>query len=275
MKINFISLILLNIFYLNIAHAELLDNKHRSDAVVFVTCDFIYPDGKKEPASQGTGVIISSLGHMLTAKHVIHPKNIPDGVGLVCEGRRKSRNKPPYKLQIEQTMLSMADAAIAIYGDVDFDSYISLCNAKNFIGNHDDELKMLGFPLDQDLDTWSGKITGFRGPDSTWLADAGFKAGFSGGPVFNSDGYVIGISVGGPSDNSQGYRNILPEYTFRGMIAPITDVWCGKKSDYYFDDIGALMKRVSDLEAKVDNVKGEIGHVNKVLFKDSSTTNNP
>ena len=183
-------------------------------ALVFIEC----VDANGSQLSTGTGAIISELGEVLTAKHVIEEAKSTSGGK--CFGKVESRFVGAAS-ELDISGPTENDAAIVKFrGNIDPQRILSYCNSRKYRAakSYKGEFSIYGFPLKADLNRWSARIQSFNGPRQTWYVDASFIEGFSGGPVLDSDDNIIAIALGGPTFETAGFRNILPEQVFRNKL---------------------------------------------------------
>ncbi len=154
----------------------------------------------------GSGFVISTPGYVLTNHHVVAGKKevivIMDGKEHRAVVVRSNSGRDVALLKLEQN----------------FDAEPMRINAKAV--NLGEEIYVVGTPLDEQLDfsISRGIISASRvlNKRSYYQTDASVNPGNSGGPVFNSSGNVIGITVAGLFTKDGGSLNI-------NYVIPILD----------------------------------------------------
>ena len=154
----------------------------------------------------GSGFVISAPGYILTNHHVIAGKKqvivIMDGKEHRARVIRSNSGRDVALLKLEQN----------------FDAEPIRINAKPV--SLGEEIYVVGTPLDEQLDfsISRGIISANRvlNKRSYYQTDASVNPGNSGGPVFNSSGNVIGITVAGLFTKDGGSLNI-------NYVIPILD----------------------------------------------------
>lgn len=167
-------------------------------SVAKITYNYQTSTGAGDP-SQGSGVLISSKGHLITAAHVVTP---PDGRTAISEtvtvqlGSFAAKPSEAIVIRrdtdIDLALLKMPESAAtntpAPVGD----------SAKLTVGA---PLTGLGFPLNSDLtiaptEPITAKNTVVHGVLKPWWQTAlALNPGDSGGPVFGRFGTVVGVAV--------------------------------------------------------------------------------
>jgi hypothetical protein len=139
---------------------------NNQDSIVFIHSQRRQKDGTGRPEdSYGTGFLISSQGHVLTASHVFlnpSPDTMVDNSGAVG-----SRYNTAYKLEFLRSDSNL-DVAILLLPDVGlrwqpvggFDPTLSVSN--------DDALFTLGSPRTGDLTAAQGVLVDQLGPRGRW-----------------------------------------------------------------------------------------------------------
>lgn len=175
----------------------------------------------------GTGVLISPEGHILTAAHVV------TGVDEIVVKTQDGELRPAVLL------FSEPGADVALLGLIEPDA--NLPHAR--LGNSDrlavgQSTYIIGNPHSLENSLSSGHISGFREfnrlYDGTILAeyiqtDAALNFGNSGGPVFDSQGRVIGIAsmILSHSGGSEGLGFVVAINTARQLLDMEGRAWIG------------------------------------------------
>ena len=153
---------------------------------------------KKEYKSQGSGVIISKDGMVVTNHHVIDGASeydvvVKDGIGIYT-----------YKADVV-AIDKTNDLALLKINDKTFKPFTTIPYAINSkICSTGTQIYAMGYPISQYLgdevkitDGIISSITGYQGNVTSYQISAAVQPGSSGGPVFDSEGNLIGITVAG------------------------------------------------------------------------------
>jgi hypothetical protein len=181
------------------------------NSVVFIHSKRTRKDGVGAPdESYGTGFIISQLGYVLTANHVILKADASTVVET--KGTIRSRHNPKYKLELVKRDDDI-DAALLLFPDVGVNwKPVEFGDSRGV--PKDAPLYALGFPGNLDLAPATGILSNRFGPKGSWQTTLGINRGQSGGPVFDMNAKVIAIAAAG-IDAYQGVTFAIPEaYVF-------------------------------------------------------------
>lgn len=145
----------------------------------------------------GSGFAIGDR-YVATNNHVVDSAQT-----LVCYGVGGDMNKK-YSMKVVITDKE-SDLAIVKVVDEDFPGFNNIpYTINNSVADVGTQVFVLGYPetyyLGSEIKVTSGIInskTGFQGKLSTYQMDATIQHGSSGGPVFNSYGELVGVSVSG------------------------------------------------------------------------------
>jgi hypothetical protein len=222
MKIVLLSVLIVTTLFLRQTVAQSPDDPKQ--AIIFVSCEFVFSDGERELASTGTGFLVTRFGHLVSAKHVLAPQTPGENVKTECVGARISRHNTTFPIKLETLTFSDVAVAVSLEPLDDKFPHLSMCDANQLRAGNPD-LWSIGFPLDADRMRADFKIRNFSGPQSTWTIGGNIVGGFSGGPVMDDKNRVFGIVVGG-QENLPGFNNMLPEYLFRSTVAPLGANYC-------------------------------------------------
>lgn len=157
--------------------------------------------------SEGSGVLISPEGHLLTAYHVVE-QAVRNPRCQIVVGRSKKLNSSPlplYRAHIVLTDAPMDIAVLHIYGDRN-ERPLDITFRAAPLAEHTPPVgatvHVLGYPgITDDLLAYDKDTIIAEGecgaPETCWLLTEAFASwGSSGGPVFNDNGELIGLAVG-------------------------------------------------------------------------------
>ena len=157
------------------------DNSH---AIVYLRV----LDEKGGEKTAGSGMIVSHDGYILTASH-LSPE---PGEKLVARVGANVGTEYPLEFRDKDTTRDIAfwqlPQASKCWHTVVLDNK-PLDEAANFVA--------LGFPGDRGLSRAPLHITNAHTPEGFYASDGALEEGYSGGPVFNEAGRVIGLVQGG------------------------------------------------------------------------------
>jgi hypothetical protein len=172
--------------------------------------------------SQGSGVVISADGRVLTARHVIYGDKDTPLVNPVCRGSTRLREPSDYKTMTpRQIGLPIEiDAAMLQFSNLQNQPYAKYCKSLQLRGG----IFVAGFP--------KGQLTGvasFRQgvlstvfPDSRNIVETDGQtiSGMSGGPVFSKNlKGLVGLVIGAEFTNrGVSYYGILPVNEFAAVL---------------------------------------------------------
>ncbi len=196
-----------------VSRASFISRLAQTTVLVKVSC----PSGK---GSQGSGVIVSPDGYVLTAFHVVESVVREEGC-VITLGQSKRLNNPPTHLYVAR--LGMYDApmdvaTLHVVGDKSGQPLThalpaaTLAESTPLIG---ETIHILGYPsltenllaYDHDTIIAEGKCDT---PETCWLLTEAFASwGSSGGPAFNDRGELIGLATGDKSMTWKGRTHRL------------------------------------------------------------------
>lgn len=229
------------------------------ESIVYIECY----DGENNVVSEGSGVIVSENGHVLTARHVFYPK---EKDAKQCRGSIgvADRNNTS-RLIVPNRPDTGFDAAIAQFSKTDDFVPMRFCEFDD--ASIRTKIFVSGFPGG----TKTGKPSFRSGIISTTYLDPkgivetdGFStAGMSGGPVVSEDGnQLIGIVAGALFDivGEPIYYGITPVSEFANLFQNIegSGKSCGGAGDDGNEALLAELTALKDELAKARNPFSEI-----------------
>ena len=204
-------------------------------------------EGQEPSGSIGSGVVISASGHVVTAAHVVERSE------SILVKTHDGRSRPAEILFIE----SSADIALLRILDPGEDlEFARLGDSDQLaIGQ---TVYVIGAPMALENSLSVGHISSFREfgrlYDGTILAefiqmDAAINSGNSGGPVFSSNGEVIGIAsmILSKSGGFEGLGFVITINTAKQLLALEDRGWMGIET-VYLNSAGVARLLNQDLE---------------------------
>lgn len=219
--------------YLNtdeLGKATLFKNAVESVVTIYTSAKTFTDQGPQQNSGLGSGVLISSDCHILTAAHVV------DGTNKI---KVKTQDG---KLRDATVLFSEKSADIALLKlDVPDSSlkHAALGDSDNAVVGQN--IYAIGSPYGLENSFSAGIISAFRSFNSVYdgtvqiefiQTDAAINSGNSGGPLFNSNGEVIGIasSILTVSGGFQGIGMAVTSNTIKGLLAFEDRPWIGIES---------------------------------------------
>ena len=208
-------------------HVKLYQKVLPTIVTIFTSRNVITMEGNKQQDGIGSGVLISPDCHVLTAAHVV---NYADEIMVKTQDG---------KLRPAELLFSESSADIALLKLSNPD--LKLEHAK--LGNSDklavgQKVFVIGSPYGLENSFSAGYISGFRNFDRLYdgtisaefiQTDAAINSGNSGGPLFNSNGEVVGIAshILSISGGFQGLGFVVAINTAKQLLALEDRVWIG------------------------------------------------
>jgi len=177
------------------------DNK---GALVFLSTKVILSTGEIKE-STGTGFLLSSEGYVLTASHVLSPEGQYDRAQV--EGAPQTRYGKAWPLDVIQDD-PRRDLLLLKFKDVgiEWPRVPVGVPSRAAVGR---KLYALGFPLNLDLSPKEGTLSNRNGPGGSWTTTLPLNLGDSGAPVFDDNGQVVALVIGGIPE-ARGIAFCLP-----------------------------------------------------------------
>ena len=199
-------------------------------SVVGIIATKILPDGE-EMIDQGTGVIFSADGMIITNTHVVKQKGIDtEEVYVIINDGRVLKGELwnyDYVSDIAVVKVAATDLPVAAFGDSD----------KVEVG---EQVLAIGNPLSLGLrnTVTAGVVSGLNRADQSAYpliqTDAAINGGNSGGPLVDYNGYVIAITTSkvlAPGVEGVGFaipinlaKDIITRFDERGVVRPFLGV---------------------------------------------------
>ena len=150
-------------------------------------------------STQGTGFFINRQGNILTSYHIIDKLGRINPSSLSMTARIASKNAPPIAAEIVDAN-NVRDVMV-----LDIENYAApdpVCVNDHFVmlGRLKTPILTAGFPRYLPFYAVGGDFVG-EGPNGTWAVDLIINEGQSGSPVFDQNGFVIGIAKGQMENN--------------------------------------------------------------------------
>jgi len=166
-------------------------------STVYVDASYTDANTGMLKAVTGSGVVVSESGDVLTAYHVLK-----DWLAQTDEQKQSH----PITVRIGS---KFGDAAVVTFNSGDRDLDVALLKIRKpgayasvpvcFVTSMSpgEPLYAFGFPNNQEVQPIAGTYGSSGADDNRWIASVDLDHGMSGGPVFNTDGRVVGIALGG------------------------------------------------------------------------------
>ena len=180
---------------------------------------YIYFEGKdpqtgKEVKSQGTGFIVSSIGHVLTASHLLRPwieqkkSQEPNPMKATLWDRPGFATVSPLNLEVINPgdPDSVDVALLKLPEPPQPYSPVSICPDEPLLG---EKVSALGFPWGQGFQIVDWSLGNRNAEGGRWAAAHNFPGGMDGGPVYSAACKLIGLVKGGEA-NTEQVRWITP-----------------------------------------------------------------
>jgi hypothetical protein len=176
-------------------------------SIVYIYFDVTDPATGAKATVQGTGVVVSASGYVLTASHLFRNWQKQTEVDKRNNPIRASlKDKPGYvagnPLFLNSVNLGNPDAEdvalLRLPSAVDGEyEAAQICLQHAGALETGDDLIAFGFPEDHNFQPVPGTLGTSNGPGGRWAASSAFTHGMSGGPVYDAAGFVVGIVKGG------------------------------------------------------------------------------
>ena len=180
-------------------------------STVYIFVDAIDPVTGAKTAAQGTGFVISRLGYVLTASHLLRDWVKQRELDKVQNPIKASIGAKPgymYSSPLDVQVVNPGNAAaedVALLKLPPLDSAqgyrpAPICMASRQEPKFGEEISALGFPSNQNVQLVKGYLGTETAPGGRWAAASAFDRGMSGGPVYDSSCNLIGLVKGGLPD---------------------------------------------------------------------------
>ncbi len=187
-------------------------------STLYLAFDVTDPETGAKKTIQGTGFVVSKSGYVLTAAHLFRDWRRERIVDRANNPRQASLGEKPSFVLGSPLNFEVVDA-----GDPDIEDIAVLklpdpmtqpypvapiCFSTASAAKPGDTLTSFGFPLDQNFQPIPVTLGTQNAPGGRWQATSAFTEGMSGGPIYSSDGVVVGLVKGGL--DSDAVRWITP-----------------------------------------------------------------
>jgi S1-C subfamily serine protease len=174
------------------------------DSVVYIETTLQDRDGTNRRKTNSTGFIVTSRGHVVTVAHAV-PRAGPDEIAEYRASIR-TRYGPLYKLELITTINDL-DVALLLLPNAQQWTALQFASSANV--PEAALLFVMGFPLSMELSAASGILSSSFGPGGKWQTTLPLNPGYSGAPVFDIGGRVVGVAAGG-FDQAQAITFVIP-----------------------------------------------------------------
>jgi S1-C subfamily serine protease len=170
------------------------------DALVFISVETVdhsrTEQGKK--VNTGTGFLLNKEGYVLSNSHVV-PSPGAEYRSVVAKGVTRSQFSAanPQPLAVIQRFPEQDLVLLKFPETGRIFTPVVIGNPSTTTTQPGEVLFTMGFPLKDDLAVTSGRLLNKNAERGRWLTDLNVTYGNSGGPVFNKDGVVVAVVVGG------------------------------------------------------------------------------
>ncbi|MEE7493415.1 trypsin-like peptidase domain-containing protein [Methylobacterium oryzae] len=191
-------------------------------SIVFLSYDVTNDKTGEIESHSATGFLVSSHGLVLTAAHVVREWQGQNEAELgkhPMSGRMHSISDGKVVPLEPVGRDDQADLAVLKFRDGG-DDYptTSLCYAEDLASGT--LLMAFGFPRAKEFTPFPVTLANGDAPGGRWSANVNFVEGVSGGPVYGSDGRVVGVVKGGYADVA-AVRYITPVIRAREMLRKV------------------------------------------------------
>lgn len=197
------------------------------DALVLITAQGSLYNGKID-TEMGSGFLVAKSGLVLTNNHVVLDR--PDDYKQIAiTGKVGSRTAPTFSGRVVARD-PVNDLAVVQLDGLPNPTIVNLGHSAAVATGQ--AVSAMGFPLKYELSINTGVVSNRTEPNR-WHTDAALNPGNSGGPVFDGDGLVIGVVLGGAvraevpgagTVNVEGIKFFAPIDTFHDGLAALVNV---------------------------------------------------
>ncbi len=213
---------------------NLADSARQS--IVYIYFEVTDPKTGAKTAIQGTGFVVSENGYVLTASHLFRAwrnQTDADKGNNSIQGTLRDKlgfvRESPLNLQVaDPGDPDKEDVALLKLPDpVSAQTYpiARICFKEAKSSKLGDDLQAFGFPHNQSFQPLHATLGTQNAPGARWAAASAFAEGMSGGPVYNSNGFVIGIVKGGLDINAVNWITPIQHAASQLKMAGVED--CG------------------------------------------------
>jgi S1-C subfamily serine protease len=181
-------------------------------STVFIEVTQQRRNGTERRTTTATGFIVTEEGHIITAAHVL-PNESND---LIVEIKAAVQSRHAHKFpvteifrDVQRDFALLLSPRIGKFRKVKFGRSADLQSGSKLVA--------LGFPRGMDLSLVDGVLSSRTAPGGRWQTTLPIHEGNSGGPVCDTDGYVVAMATGGLS-NISGITFVTPEDYFRNFL---------------------------------------------------------
>ncbi len=195
--------------------AQKWDQVRQSTAYIFF--DVTDPATGEKTRVHGTGFVVSRLGHVLTASHLLRDWSKQTPAEKKSNPLKASLGGKPGYVSAKPLTLSAVnaggpdagDAALLKLPDPDRNAVQGYAPAPLCLGPGGESAKgdsflAFGFPRGKSIQPVPGIFKKQSVDGGRWAATGAFADGMSGGPVYGTTGNLIGMVKGGPADSEAG-----------------------------------------------------------------------
>ncbi len=161
--------------------------------------------GERIPISSGTGFVISYEGYVITAAQFLGAHNDLGKQRIAAVYDSLPTKEKRFRAHVVQIDEERDVALLRVKGGVSGALEVSFMYPDPEVG---DSIMSIGFGVAVGLPRLlvRGSILSKKGPEGFWVTDLSVMRGFSGAPVFDSEGRVFGLVIGTKYDPGTGDR---------------------------------------------------------------------
>ncbi len=227
--------------------------KTSGPAVAHITYEFKTADGIEDRVV-GSGFLIKSDGHILTAAHVLRPPSVY--TSAVIDSRITVKVGSLFVTEVPATLITKQDDLdVALIKMPTMPQPWPTAQIDVTSGDHSKSwLYALGYPEGSDLTGGGpGRVTSNNAvisnkPTGWWQTDVALRPGMSGGPVFNQFGEVAGLAGAIRGGDGGTISYVIPITTAATLIplAGLTDYAPSPCADDPLPFVTAFIKSAAD-----------------------------
>lgn len=181
------------------------------EAVVFIRVRYVDPNNEESVCEEVTasGFVVTWTGYVVSAAHFLTPPKNCEGFEARLDAKLGWRFEDDSYIPLDPIRVEMEDdVSIWFLGERrDNYAHLPICNLTTVrMGT---QFVALGFPFGGEFNGQNSIYQSRSGRGGAWVMSSDFTHGFSGGPVLDAEGRVVGIVKGGARD-APAVRWVIP-----------------------------------------------------------------